>query len=123
MDRTLQPVSSIFIPSYAAHVGSLLLTTSYVGSLYLSKVFLTIRNTPPPTPPLQEEGAVPAPVLAAEMGDTPREGERDHPKVIKSRMKAVSWATAFSCATVVAVVKTTGNMSWLESVSMFRLEK
>ncbi|KAJ9100968.1 hypothetical protein QFC19_005364 [Naganishia cerealis] len=98
-----------------AHLGALALTLSYVGSLYLTKPGVRQRQrqpgeweSPKSTAPVlgdiisqdEQSSFIPA------AGSAPVEEtlQRDHPTVIKSRIKAVSTATVVGCVGIGAAV-------------------
>ncbi|KAJ9116418.1 hypothetical protein QFC22_004860 [Naganishia vaughanmartiniae] len=114
-----------------AHLAALGLTLSYVGSLYLTKPGTTKRRTQSrATSPeskntsasaalgdiiSQDEYAQPEPMDGARSEGFEEPLHRDHPVVIKSRIRAVSAATIVGCAGVGAVLGrflVTSGQSW-----------
>lgn len=108
---SLPPTLATGISPTSAHVLSLLFTSSYVGSMYLSHLFA--RSRPPPgsssTSIRMKVSKPPEQIIADNADDdTPVPGSRDYPDTIRSRMKAGSIATAASLGAVWWVVKEAG---------------
>lgn len=112
----------IGLPAQTSHLFSLLFTSTYVGSIYLSQLFTsattakTSRTTSTPAIPPISATDVDGQIPASPPG--PAVGSRDHPETILRRMKAVGTATILSIGGVFYVVKTSGSyLSWLDAVS------
>lgn len=86
--------TSAGLPPAASHLGALTLTLSYVGSLYLTKPERK-RRADPSTAATDFAPALDD-VISQDIGSIPPKQDvlnRDHPVVIKSRIRAVSVAT------------------------------
>ncbi len=96
----LQPLLS----TTSAHLMSLLLGTTYVGSLYLSKnARLSFVSTPAAIP--QGNGDIPR-------GKLKEERWRDDPDVIRARIFAVSAATVVCCLGVFVMLWSQVGVKW-----------
>ncbi|WVQ80988.1 hypothetical protein IAT38_003095 [Cryptococcus sp. DSM 104549] len=131
------------LSSGAAHILSLLFTSSYVGSLYLSQTLFPPRPRPKRTPsnassPATSGTLTPSshPAEASRAGDqtlppiaatdddalgaedphAPKLGSRDHPLTIRRRMAAVSVSTALSLGGVRWAATPTPRGSWFTSL-------
>jgi prenyl protein peptidase len=111
---------SLGIPPSHSHILSLLFTSTYVGSIYVSQILFPSgkvrsfgRDSPgiPPVAAGDFDGQVPRRL------EGPEVGSRDHPDTIKRRMKAVGTATVLSLGGVYWVIKQTGGYSWRGAVS------
>lgn len=107
-----------FLPNHIlspgqAHLVALALTLSYVGSLYLTKPGTTRRQSRTSSPERTDESAALGDIISQDeyteqmlggSGQFEEQLHRDHPVVIKSRIRAVSAATIVGCVGVGAVV-------------------
>jgi hypothetical protein len=107
-----------FLPNHIlspgqAHLEALALTLSYVGSLYLTKPGTTRRQSRTSSPERTDESAALGDIISQDeyaeqmlggSGQFEEQLHRDHPVVIKSRIRAVSAATVVGCVGVGAVV-------------------
>lgn len=118
---TLPAPLAIGITPRTSHVLSLLFTTSYVGSIYLSQLFSNASRRYVEAPPSTVTGIPPISATDSNAQSSvepgPALGSRDHPETIKRRMKAVGAATLLSIGGVWYVVKETGRYSGSEAVS------
>ena len=104
---------AVGIPPSHAHALSLLFTSTYVGSIYLSQVLFPGRAG-------KEASVKPDAVTGDSLsrnGYEPEVGSRNHPETIKKRIKAVGGATLLSLGGVFWVIKKTGKWNWTQAVS------
>jgi hypothetical protein len=113
-------LSSAVLSPIQSHLGALALTLSYVGSLYLTKPERS-------RPPSNANGTTPAldDVISQDFSGiqpiTPTTQEplnRDHPIVIKSRIRAVTAATMVGCVGVGLTVYTVLGFDHTSAVSL-----
>lgn len=115
-------LSSAVLSPLQSHLGALALTLSYVGSLYLTK---PERDRPSPSPVVAAHEPPPAldDVISQDFSASSSMVEeplnRDHPVVIRSRIRAVTTATVVGCLGVGLTVYTALDADWRSSVSMF----
>lgn len=111
--------SSAVLP-IQSHLGALALTLSYVGSLYLTK---PERNRPPvnaneSTPALDDVISQDFSGIQPITPTTEEPMNRDHPIVIKSRIRAVTTATIVGCVGVGLTVYTVLGSDWKSAVRL-----
>ncbi|ORY31997.1 hypothetical protein BCR39DRAFT_525125 [Naematelia encephala] len=117
----LQSSLSLGIPPRTAHVLSLLFTSSYVGSIYVSQLFASHLRLGPgqskllPIPPISSTDSDAIPEMPTEARRTPEPGSRDHPDTIRTRMKAVGLATVGSLGGVWWTVRRVGGLGLIET--------
>jgi hypothetical protein len=111
MERIL--ASSPLLSPNEAHAVALSLTTAYVGGLYISRLSLLRQNAAKASYAGSKNGETPFPDLIET--ESANELDRDDPKVIKSRIRAVSLATLGGCAAVGAIIYYRGDVKDLKA--------
>lgn len=107
------PLSAVLSP-LQSHLGALALTLSYVGSLYLTK---PERSRPPATTNAPALDDVISQDFSGIRPTTEEPLNRDHPIVIKSRIRAVTTATVVGSVGVGLTVYTALDVDRKSAVS------
>lgn len=129
------------IPARTSHILSLMLTTTYVGSLYVAQLVLAHKTRQHKAKSKRREQGTAAAVAAGEpiaasdvdaqapqsgsaragrsksKSREPEVGSRDHPDTIRARIRAVGIATLLSVGGILCVVKGQGGYTWSQAVS------
>jgi hypothetical protein len=99
-----------------AHLVAFSLTSAYVGGLYLSRLSLSHQNVQPKaTGSAASKKKDETPLRDLVEADTPIELDRDDPRVIRSRCKAVGVATLGGCALVGGIIYYRGKVQDLRA--------
>ena len=99
-----------------AHLVAFSLTSAYVGGLYLSRLSLSHQNVQPKATGSEASKKKDETLLRDLVeADTPIELDRDDPRVIRSRCKAVGVATLGGCALVGGIIYYRGNVQDLRA--------
>ena len=99
-----------------AHLVAFSLTSAYVGGLYLSRLSLSHQDVQPKaTGSVASKKKDETPLRDLVEADTPIELDRDDPRVIRSRCKAVGVATFGGCALVGGIIYYRGDVQDLRA--------
>lgn len=104
-----------------AHLVAFSLTSAYVGGLYLSRLSLSSQSIQPrATGSEASKSKDETPLRDLVEADAPIELDRDDPRVIKSRCKAVGLATVGGCVLVGGIIYYRGDVRDLRATVSFR---
>jgi len=122
MDLSSLLATSPLLSPNEAHLVAFSLTSAYVGGLYLSRLSLARQSVRPRATGSQStKSKDETPLNDLVEADVPLDMDRDDPRVIRSRVKAVGVATLGGCALVGGIIYYRGNVQDLRATVRFSL--